>query len=162
MTSFDIQFKMKTIDTQTGAFCLSGSFRVTANTTMAEIAGYFDNLKIGPVRKSSRYSKATVYNCKCTDCYITATFYFENDRLSHINFYPKESPEQSNWDNYDRDAEMQYMTKWMAKQANDKNEYVWNLAIAGRQYHFTYDWGSMGVYYDFKSGSFSCTVRYIP
>jgi len=81
--------------------------------------------------------------------------------LTHFSFYPADEPiSECSWDNFNPDADMFYMTNWVAQQMGDTKKFIWDINIAGRQYHFDFDWGAAGVYYDFKDGSFSCIVNY--
>ncbi|MBK8352737.1 MAG: hypothetical protein IPL21_14035 [Saprospirales bacterium] len=43
---------------------------------------------------------------------------------------------------------------------NDKSNFIWNMKIAGRHYHLQYNWGCIGVYYDFKNGTFDSGLFY--
>ena len=79
-----------------------------------------------------------------------------NDLLKKISFHVETEPiKREAWPSQ-RDLE----TKWIAQQMNDKSNFIWNMKIAGRHYHLQYNWGCIGVYYDFKNGTFDSGLFY--
>lgn len=151
----------KFIDSTNGNIFISKDFTVNASTKLTDLENHFSKENLDLETISSVHCNATVYDLEAASYYFTICFYFKNEKLTHMNIYPRlEAENNSSWDNYDQQAEMDLMTAWMAIQADDNSKFVWDLSIAGRQYRFSYDWGEMGTYYDFKNGSFSCIVYY--
>lgn len=151
----------KMIDTTNGNVFISKDFEVNSSTKRVDLENYFgkDILEVDII--SEKYCNASVRDLEVFGYYFILSFYFENEKLTHINFYPRlEAKNNSSWDNYDQKAEMNLMTSWMAIQAGDSSKFVWDLNVAGRQYSFSYKWGSMGTYYDFKNGTFVCVLTY--
>jgi hypothetical protein len=149
------------INTTTGTFFISNNFSIVATTTPQDLLTYFGNETLQEGRRYKDYFNASVRNLCIANWYFNITFYFEKDRLTHFSFYPSNEPiGERSWEDFNPNADMLYMTAWMAQQMGDTQQFIWNLSIAGRQYHFPFGWGAAGVYYDFKDGSFLCTINY--
>lgn len=78
-----------------------------------------------------------------------------------MNFYPRDEEENTaTWNNFDPIKQRGYYTKWLATQIGDKSKFKWDMNQAGRHYSFSYTWGAVGVYYDFKGGTFNCIMSF--
>ncbi len=134
------------INVQTGEFTLDNNFTISPSTTLKDLREHFGEDRL----------KKSGYIAKIDDLYFLFYFSFENGLLKRINFEIEEGPEERNpWGN-NRDFE----TNWIARQMGDNSGFVWDMNEAGRHYHLSYKWGSVGVYYDFKNGTFESTLVY--
>jgi len=93
----------------------------------------------------------SIGNLKIGEWYFILTFYFLNENIIKIGFVVQEEPYDgtNSWDNFDKKAEIKkgkYMEKWMAKQI--------------QMDYKRYDWGKVGVNYDFHNLSSSCFISY--
>lgn len=144
----------KIINKDTGELCFDNGFVVSKNTTLEELLRHFGKDKI----TKSEYNR-NVYilqQQKLGKYYLKFYFYFGKQHLNKIEFEVETKPiERIPWSS-NRDVE----TRWIARQLNDKSNFKWDMNKAGRHYHLQYDWGSIGVYYDFKNGTFSSVLVY--
>jgi len=146
--------RIELINRNTGEFTLDNDFRISHTTTIDELMAHFgkDRLKESEYMKD-RYISSQV---KLDGLYFVFSFCFEKEVLKKINFeIEEESKERNPWGN-NRDFE----TNWIAQQMEDDSGYVWDTKIAGRQYYLTYPWGGIGVFYDFKNGTFNSSLNY--
>ncbi|RYF12640.1 MAG: hypothetical protein EOO42_19860 [Flavobacteriales bacterium] len=149
------------INKETGSLYITDDFSVNSKTTLEELKTYFglDRLEVEPAYKT--YENATLYDLKISDWYFVMTFYYNAGRLTHISFYPRdEEVNTASWDNFNPEADRDYYTNWMAAQLGDTKKFKWDLNQAGRHYSFSYPWGDIGVYYDFKGGTYSCIMGF--
>lgn len=144
----------KIINKDTGELCFDDGFVVSKNTTLEELLRHFGKDKI----TKSEYNR-NVYilqQQKLGKYYLKFYFYFGKQHLNKIEFEVETKPiERIPWSS-NRDVE----TRWIARQLDDKSNFKWDMNKAGRHYHLQYDWGSIGVYYDFKNGTFSSVLVY--
>lgn len=149
------------INIEKGTFYIADDFSINNETTLDELKTYFglQKLEIKPAYKT--YQNVTVYDFKISDWYFIMTFYYHAVRLTHISFYPRnEEVNNSSWDNFNPEADRDYYTNWMAAQLGDTKKFKWDLNQAGRHYSFSHNWGDVGVYYDFKEGTYSCVIGF--
>ena len=149
------------INVEVGSLYIADDFSVNNKTTLNELKTYFgvERLKVELAYKT--YQNATLYDLKIRDRYFTMTFYFDEGSLTHINFYPRnEKINNSSWDNFNPDADRDYYINWLAAQLGDTKKFKWDLNHAGRHYSFSFPWGNVGVYYDFKGGTYSCVMGF--
>lgn len=142
------------IDPMTGEFRLSDSFAVDAATQLKHLNNYFgDDLKESIYMKGCWY---TVPKVKIAGLYFRFRFYFTARRLKSIGFTIDETvAERDPWT-----GNHVFETQWIAAQMDDTSNFTWDLEQAGRHYHLARHWGSIGVYYDFKNGTFESLLRY--
>ena len=93
---------------------------------------------------------------KIDEYYVIFGFEFKDEKLKKISFQVETEPIKREAWTSQRDLE----TKWIAQQMNDKSNFIWNMKIAGRHHHLQYNWGCIGVYYDFKNGTFDSGLFY--
>lgn len=150
------------IDLSTGAFYCTPDFSINSRTRMEDIIACFGAERLSVTDYHNGYSNVHIYNLKNGACYFSIIVYFEREQVTHCSFWVgPELPEGGYPDDpADELRSRDFMTAWMGAQAGDTRTFTWNLDIAGRNYHFAYDWGGMGVYYDFKNGSFNCSLSY--
>jgi len=142
------------INKDDGSLTLHNGFVITQHTTLAELQSNLINEKL----KKCAYAQ----NCfilpqtKYGEYYIIFWFHFKDDKIYKISFEIETAPiERIPWSNQ-RDLE----TNWIAEQMDDKQNFIWDMNIAGRNYYLAYPWGSIGVYYDFKNGTFDSGIFY--
>ena len=143
------------INVKTGEFTIDNDFRVYHATTIDELMAHFgkDRLKESEYKKD-RYISSQV---KLDALYFVFSFCFEKEVLKKISFeIENERKAREPWSN-NRDVE----TNWIAQQMGDNSGFVWDMNQAGRHYHLFFEWGSIGVYYDFKNGTFESSLNYM-
>ena len=134
------------INVKTGEFTLNNGFVVSSATTLKDMRDHFGNDRF----------KTRGYELEIGGLYFVFRFSFENGCLKRIDFeIEEESKVRNPWGN-NRDFE----TNWIAQQMGDDSGFVWDMDQAGRHYHLPYTWGSVGVYYDFKNGTFESSLIY--
>ena len=143
------------INKETGEFIFNENFAVGKNTQLGDLIDYFG-------KKNFLKSKFDP-NCyllsqqESEGFYLKFFFYFKDDNIEKIEFEVETEPiKRIAWSS-NRDVE----TKWIADQMGDTSNFVWDLNKAGRHYHLEYKWGSIGVYYDFKNGTFTSVLVYL-
>ncbi|RZJ81329.1 MAG: hypothetical protein EOO47_04655 [Flavobacterium sp.] len=144
-----------------GSLYIADNLTINGKTTLDELKNYFglERLKVKPAYKT--YQNVTLRDFKIRDWYFTMAFFFDADRLTHISFYPRdEEVNTASWDNFNPEADRDYYTNWMAIQLGDTKRFKWDLKQAGRHYSFSHSWGDVGVYYDFKGGTYSCMMGF--
>lgn len=149
------------IDKERGTLFITDDFSISSKTTIAELEAYWGLDRLDIERGYKEYENATIRDLKIKDWFFTMAFYYDGGQLKLISFYPRDKEiDESSWDNFNPEADMIYYTQWMAVQLNDTSNFKWNLNQAGRHYQFSYAWGSVGVFYDFKGGTFSCMMDF--
>lgn len=145
---------MQLINSSTGEFTLDNDFVVSPATTLKDLQEHY-----GKQLKKSEFAKDYWYlpeQLKIGDLYFVFRFSFEHERLKRIGLeIEEEAKERNPWGN-NRDFE----TSWIARQMGDDNGFNWDTSEAGKHYHLPYSWGSVGVYYDFKNGTFDTSLTY--
>lgn len=143
----------KIINKENGELTLNG-FTIGMHTKQTELFAHFGKDKL----KKSIYTKNDYYYLpqqKVGRYYIIFSFEFNKKQLSKIKFEIETKPkERQPWGN-NRDVE----TRWIARQMDDKSNFIWNMNIP-RNYSLQYPWGFIGVYYDFKNGTFDSGIFY--
>lgn len=143
------------INLETGGFTLDNSFMVSPATRLEDLQDHYgkDSLKKSEFAKDCWYLPRQI---KIEDLYFVFRFYFENELLKSIGFeIEEEAKERNPWGN-NRDFE----TNWIARQTGDESGFNWDTSEAGKQYHLPYPWGSVGMYYDFKNGTYESSLSY--
>lgn len=142
------------INAHTGEFTIENGFCVSASTTRQELRAYFGETRLT--------ESASVKDCYISEqiahdkLYFTFFFYISDDKIKKIGFEIEDRPgPREPWTN-NRDGE----TRWIATQMGDKSGFTWDMSRAGRHYHISYRWGSIGVYYDFRNGTFDSMLCY--
>jgi hypothetical protein len=142
------------IDTRTGEFAIDDVFIASATTTLTDLTAHFGD---GALTKS-KYVKElhSLPKMHIESLYFRFSFGFVSGRLMQIYFEIDESPEpRAAWSN-NRDLE----TKWIAEQTNDATGFDWNNNPDCEHYRRTYDWGGVGIFFDFKNGTYQSSLRY--
>ena len=142
----------KIINKLNGEFSIAEDLTLSHKTTLQDLQNYFDKKTL----KKSPYAGNCYYTdqIKIDDLYFKFSFFFEKNVLSSIEFEIEEEPiERIPWSN-NRDLE----TNWIADQMGES--FVWDMKIAGRHFKLSYDWGFVGVFYDFKNGTFQSVLSY--
>lgn len=142
------------INRDNGEFELDKGFKISNTTTVDELLIYFGESNL----KESLYVKGCYISpqIKLERLYFVFSFYVENDTVSKIGFeIETEARPRAPWSN-NRDFE----TNWIAQQIGDTDGFSWDMNQAGRHYHLPFKWGSIGVYYDFKNGTFNSAINY--
>lgn len=142
------------INPDTGEFIIENDFCVSGSTTRKDLLAYFGEDRLT--------ESASVKDCYISGqvahgkLYFTFFFYIRDERIEKIGFEIEDRPgPREPWTN-NRDAE----TRWIATQMGDKSGFTWDMSQAGRHYHIPCKWGSVGVYYDFKNGTFDSILNY--
>lgn len=144
----------KIIDKETGTLTLYNGFIISKDTTLENLLNTFTSNEL----KKSEYADniCSLKQAKYDEYYIRFWFYFIEEKIYKIGFEIETKPIQRvPWSNQ-RDLE----TKWIAEQMGDKSNFIWDMNIAGRHYSLKYNWGFIGVYYDFKNGTFDSSINY--
>ncbi len=148
--------KGQLINPLTGAFRLSDSFAITTAAQPDDLMRFFgkDALQESIYQKGCWY---TLQKREIAGLYFKFCFYFTSARrLKNLRFEVDESQaEREPWA-----SNHLFETQWIAGQVGDTSNFVWDLTQAGRQYHLSFDWGTIGVYYDFKNGTFESLLSY--
>lgn len=145
---------IKNINPSTGSFTIDNDFIVSQKTCLKELTNHFGetNLKESAYRKGCFISSQR----KIGELYFKFRFNFNEGALKSISFEIEIEPiERIAWSSNEV-----LETNWIAQQTGDKSGYVWDLSIAGQQYNLSYPWGEIGVYYDFKNGTFESILKY--
>jgi len=143
------------INSSNGEFTISDHFVISNRTRLSELLNYFgeDKLKKSPYLNTETYFLPQI---EIGGLYFRFGFYFDGNTLKKVSFEIEVEPiKREPWSN-NRDFE----TAWIAQQMNDTSHFKWDMEIAGRHYHLAYDWGNIGVYYDFKNGTFESVLYY--
>lgn len=142
------------INKNTGAFTIDDNFIITHQTSLEEMTNYFGESGL----TKSKYVKDcyTSIQVNIEELYFKFRFTFNQEVLKSIAFEIETEPiERIAWSSNEA-----VETNWIAKQMGDKSGYVWDLTIAGQQYCLCYSWGEIGVFYDFKNGTFESLLKY--
>ena len=142
------------INKDTGELTLNNGFVVTKETKLNDLLKKFGKDKFRQSEYADDYY--TLTQTKIDEYYVIFGFEFKDEKLKKISFQVETEPIKREAWTSQRDLE----TKWIAQQMNDKSNFIWNMKIAGRHYHLQYNWGCIGVYYDFKNGTFDSGLFY--
>jgi len=146
---------MEIIDTKKGDFSLSNDFVLSSESKLKDVINFFGeaNFKQSPYIKNCYLSS----QLKIDELYFKFILYFENDVLKKIQFeIEQEAKARTPWGN-NRDFE----TRWIANQLKDSTNFNWDTAQPGEHYHNSYSWGTIGIYFDFKNGTYTSSINYI-
>ncbi len=95
------------------------------------------------------------HNLRSTKLFFKFSFYFENETLKKIGFEIETEPTpRIAWGN-NRDFE----TDWIASQMNDVTKIDWENPTCD-QYWLVYHWGGVGIFFDFKNGTYDSFLSY--
>lgn len=140
------------INVKTGGFTLDKGFTISNKTKADELIRHFGKEGLSVRDFKNGHSNYSVRNLKLDDLYFILMVYFLNEQITKLEFILQAGPyDDAGWDSFDRDKEIQkgkFMEQWMATQKKGD--------------HKTYDWGKMGVSYDFHNLSSSCFISYNP
>lgn len=144
----------KIINKENGAITING-FTIDKHTKFQDLLAYFGKDKfLKPPYANENYW--VLKQQKIGAYYIKFNFTFNEEFLIRIGFEIETEPiERIPWSN-NRDVE----TKWIAEQMDDSSNFIWDMNIAGRHYCLKYNWGYIGVFYDFKNGTFESIIAY--
>lgn len=139
------------INPQTGEFILDRSFVISRTTSVHDLVNHFGEERLSVRDFKNGHSQYMIYNLELDDLYFILTVYFLNEQITKVDFVVQDKPYDDNagWDNFDAKEEKKkgaFMERWMAKQRNDDAR--------------RYDWGTLGVSYDFHHLSYSCFISY--
>ncbi len=145
----------KLINKANGEFTINNGFIVSNQTTQNALEQHFGKEKL-------------IQSAYISNCYYTTSlfemdnlffkFYFtiENDTVKEINFeIETEHKERIPWAN-NRDFE----TFWIAWQMNDDTKFNWDNNLDNEQYSIVCIWGSVGIFFDFKQGTYQSYLSY--
>ena len=142
------------ISPETGEIRFKDGFVVSKDSSLESFLLHFGKKHF----KKSKFSP----NCyqlsqkKMGEFYLTFFFFFGSEFLEKVEFEVETEPiERIPWSSNE-----EVETNWIADQMGDKSNFLWDLRKAGRHYHLEYHWGSIGVYYDFKNGTFTSVLIY--
>lgn len=142
----------KIINISNGAFSITDGFVLSRTTTLQDLIGFFGEENLNKSEYTSNCYLGS--QLEIDGLYFKFNFFFAADLLTKIYFEIEEEPiERIPWSN-NRDFE----TNWIADQMGES--FVWDMNIAGRHFHLSYDWGFAGVFYDFKNGTFQSVISY--
>ncbi len=143
----------RVINKENGEILVDGEFIISRQTELQTLIARFGK----EIKQSEFNSRCYILSQrKIGNHYLKFYFFFESKHLKKIEFEIETEPvERIPWSS-NRDLE----TNWIAQQMDDASNFVWDMKKAGRQYHLQYDWGSIGVYYDFKNGTFDSKLIY--
>ncbi len=142
------------INKHTGEFTIDKGFVVSHKTSLDELLAHFGNDNL----KESDYVRGCYrsHQVKLDDLWFKFSFYVDQGILNKITFeIETEQKERAPWSSNE-----EVETNWIAQQMGDDSGYVWDTKIAGRQYYLPYAWGGIGVFYDFKNGTFNSSLNY--
>ena len=147
-------FKQLINDTN-GAFTINNDFIVSNKTILNDLQLHFGKDQL----VQSKY----IQNCYYTfsqfeidHLFFKFIFYIENERVKKMGFEIETvAKSRNNWAN-NRDVE----TNWIASQLNDTDKFNWEINSESNQYISNYRWGEVGVFYDFKNGTYNSYLAY--
>lgn len=147
--------RKKFLNKATGEFTINDGFIVSKQTTLNDLEHHFGKEKL--------IQSAYIPNCYYTTSLFEIDnlffkFYFtiENDVVKKIEFeIATEQKERIPWSN-NRDFE----TSWIAWQMNDDTKFNWDDNPENEQYNIACTWGSVGVFFDFKQGTYQSYLSY--
>lgn len=144
------------INNLNGAFTINNNFIVSKATTLNELKLHFINNQFFQNKYSTNcYYPSSQFEID-NNLFFKFNFCFENDILKKIGFeIQTESIIRNEWGN-NRDFE----TSWIAKQMNDAVGFDWENNPKCDQYMLQYNWGIVGVFFDFKNGTYESFLNY--
>ena len=142
------------INKDTGELTLNNGFVVTKETKLNDLLKKFGKDKFRQSEYADDYY--SLPQTKIDEYYVIFGFEFKDEKLKKISFQVETEPIKREAWTSQRDLE----TKWIAQQMNDKSNFIWNMKITGRSEEHQYNWGCIGVYYDFKNGTFDSGLFY--
>jgi len=142
------------INNVNGEFKINNDFIVSTKTTLSDLLFHFG--------KDQLIQSKYVLNCYLTlsqfeidKLFFKFSFYFENETVKKIGFEIETEPtHRIAWGN-NRDFE----TDWIASQMNDVTKIDWENPACG-QYWLTHHWGGVGIFFDFKNGTYDSFLSY--
>jgi hypothetical protein len=142
------------INIKTGEFTIAPDFIASRTTTLNDLMNHFGKDKL----TESEYVKGyySLPKLKMENLYFRFTFHFKNELLKEICFEIDETSEPRAPYASNQDLE----TNWIARQTNDTAKFDWNNNPNQEQYGLQYDWGGVGVFFDFKNGTYQSSLNY--
>lgn len=154
------------INKANGEVTLYNGFVVSKNTMLKDLIHFFGNNTLKQNKYTANYY--SLPQTKIDDYYIIFGFAFKDKKLRRISFQIENEPiVREPWTSQ-RDLE----TKWIAQQMQDESNFVWyskeewdkefmkDLKVPNNDYSFSFHWGFIGIYYDFKNGTYDSSLLY--
>ncbi len=146
---------LQLINKETGEFTINADFSVSNKTTLNDLLRYFE--------KDELIQSKYISNCYYTtsqfeidNLFFKFIFYFENEIVKKIGFEIETEPiPRKEWAN-----NCNLETDWIAKQMNDTIKFDWDNNPECKQYILNYNWGSIGIFFDFKNGTYESFLNY--
>ena len=143
------------INRSNGAFTINNDFIVSNKTILNDLQLHFE--------KDQLVQSTHVSNCYYTssqfeinNLFFKFIFYFENERVKRIGFEIETvAKPRNNWAN-----NLNIETNWIASQMNNTDSFSWENKSECNQYISDYIWGEVGVFYDFKNGTYNSYLAY--
>jgi hypothetical protein len=143
------------INKENGQFTVNNDFIVSNKTTLTDLFLYFgkDQLIQSKYMLNYYYTASQFEN---DNLFFKFSFTIENMIVKRIGFEIEiGSKPRSAWGN-NRDVE----TAWIANQMNDTTSFDWDNNHDNKQYILSYNWGDVGVTFDFKNGMYESFLNY--
>jgi hypothetical protein len=142
------------INIKTGEFTIALDFITSKNTTLNDLINHFGKDKLTESEYVEGYY--SLPKLKIESLYFRFGFSFRNELLKQIYFEIDETPEPRAPYASNQDLE----TNWIAQQTNDTRKFDWNNNPNCEQYGLQYNWGVVGVFFDFKNGTYESSLSY--
>jgi len=142
---------MNVISLSNGFFQLNAAFSITPYTTSQELIAHFSSDDFKTNQYGNGHSNYVLRNIEINALHFIITVYFQKELLTSISFIcrNKPYPEVPSWDDFnadEADKESLFLRSWIIEQIGSE---------LGE-----YDWGKIGVYYDFHNHNTYCKVDY--
>ncbi len=143
------------INNATGEFTINNGFVVSNITRLSDLLIHFGEEEL----IQSKY----ISNCYYTNSqfaidslFFKFNFSIKNECVIKIGFEIETEPIPRNEWRSNCDLE----TAWIAKQMNDTTKFNWDNNPEFKQYILNYNWGSIGIFFDFKNGTYESFLTY--
>lgn len=137
-----------------GEFKINNDFIVSTKTTLRDLLFHFGKDQLIQSKYLSN-CYLTLSQFEIDKLFFKFSFYFENETLKKIGFEIETEPTpRIAWGN-NRDFE----TDWIASQMNDVTKIDWENPTCD-QYWLVYHWGGVGIFFDFKNGTYDSFLSY--
>ncbi len=143
------------INTVNGEFKINNGFTLSSTTTLNELLFHFG--------KDQLLESNDLPNCYYTtsqfeidNLFFRFIYFIENEVVEKIVFeIETENKIRESWGS-NRDFE----TNWIANQMNDNTNFDWDNNPECKHYVLSYNWGIIGIVYDFKNGTYESFLNY--
>ncbi len=146
---------MQLINTTNGEFTINNNFTVSNKTTLNELVIHFgkDQLLESKYLPNCYYTSSSF---KIDTLFFKFIFSFDNQTIKKIAFeIETAAAPRKEWAN-NRDME----TNWIAEQMNDNTKFGWDANPECEHYLLNYSWGTIGIVFDFKNGTYESFLKY--